>query len=244
MNTSPETQSPAATTRLVLLRHGQSVWNRQHRLTGWSDVALTAKGEDEARIAGRRLAAAGFQFDLAFTSCLRRASDSLDIVLGALQAEDIEVNRCWQLNERHYGALEGLGPIRGVLRFGVSRVVACQRRFDVLPPAVDEDDPRYPANQPAYRDVPRHLLPRAETMADAMARMVPLWHERIAPAIRQGRRVLIVGHKNILRAMVKQIGDLDAADVERLGIRTGEPWVFELDPDLKPIRRYLIGDRR
>lgn len=243
MNTTPQTQLPTAATRLVLLRHGQSVWNRQHRLTGWSDVGLTAKGEDEARAAGRLLAAAGFQFDLAFTSNLRRAADSLDIVLETLQA-DIEVQRCWQLNERHYGALEGLGPIRGVLRFGFSRVVACQRCFDVAPPPVGEDDPRYPANQAAYRDVPRHLLPRGETMADAMARMVPLWHERIAPAIRQGRRVLVVGHKNILRAMVKQIGDLDAADVERLGIRTGQPWVFELDSALKPVRRWVIEDPR
>ena len=193
--------------------------------------------------AGQLLAASGFQFDLAFTSMLRRAADSLDIVLKAMHAE-IEVHRCWQLNERHYGALEGLGPIRGVLRFGLSRVVACQRRFDVAPPPVSEDDPRYPANQAAYRDVPRALLPRAETMAQAMERMVPLWQERIAPAIRQGRRVLVVGHKNILRAMVKQIGDLDAADVERLGIRTGQPWVFELDPALKPIRRYVIEDSR
>ena len=243
MSTTAQTQPPNATTRLVLLRHGQSVWNRQHRLTGWSDVGLTAKGEREARVAGRLLADAGFQFDLAFTSSLRRAADSLDIVLETLGA-DIEVQRCWQLNERHYGALEGLGPIRGVLRFGFSRVVACQRRFDVAPPPVSESDPRYPANQAAYRDVPRDLLPRAETMADAMARMAPLWHERIAPAIRQGRRVLIVGHKNILRAMVKQIGDLDAADVERLGIRTGQPWVFELDRALKPIRRYVIADPR
>ncbi|MGR9090709.1 MAG: 2,3-bisphosphoglycerate-dependent phosphoglycerate mutase [Gammaproteobacteria bacterium] len=241
MTTSPQPQPAPETTKLVLLRHGQSVWNRQHRLTGWSDVALTAKGASEARDAGRSLAAAGFQFDLAFTSMLRRAADSLDIVLEAMQA-DVEVRRCWQLNERHYGALEGLGPIRGVLRFGLSRVVACQRRFDVAPPPVSEDDPRYPANQPAYRDVPRALLPRAETMAQAMERMVPLWNERIAPAIRQGRRVLVVGHKNILRAMVKQIGDLDPAEVERLGIRTGQPWVFELDPALKPIRRYVIED--
>lgn len=241
MTTSPQTPPPAETTKLVLLRHGQSVWNRQHRLTGWSDVALTPKGEREARAAGHLLAAAGFQFDLAFTSVLRRAADSLDIVLEALHA-DVEVQRCWQLNERHYGALEGLGPIRGVLRFGLSRVVACQRRFDISPPPVGEDDPRYPANQPAYRDVPRALLPRAETMAQAMDRMVPVWHERIAPAIRQGRRVLVVGHKNILRAMVKQIGELEAADVERLGIRTGQPWVFELDPALRLIRRYVIED--
>lgn len=243
MSPNPHTESSSATARLVLLRHGQSVWNRQHRLTGWSDVALTAKGENEARAAGRLLADAGFQFDLAFTSKLRRAGDSLDIVLQTLQA-DIEVQRCWQLNERHYGALEGLGPIRGVLRFGLSRVVACQRRFDVAPPPVAADDPRYPANQAAYHDVPRHLLPRAETMADAMARMVPLWHERIAPAIRQGRRVLVVGHKNILRAMVKQLGELEAADVERLGIRTGQPWVFELDPALKLVRRYVIENPR
>jgi len=230
-------------TRLVLVRHGQSVWNRQHRLTGWSDVPLTAHGEKQARAAGRLLAAAGFAFDVAYTSMLRRASDSLDIVLQTMDSE-AEVHRCWELNERHYGALEGLGPIRGVLKFGFREVFACQRDFNIPPPAVATDDPRYPANQAAYQGVPRDSLPRSEAMADAMARMIPLWESGIAPAVQAGRRVLVVGHKNILRGMVKQIGDHTPAEVERLAIRTGQAWVFELDAQLRPLRQYILGQTR
>ena len=230
-------------TRLVLLRHGQSVWNRQHRLTGWSDVSLTAKGKEQARVTGRLLAEAGFTFDVAYTSMLRRATESLDIVLQTM-GSDPDVRRCWELNERHYGALEGLGPIRGVLKFGFRKVITCQRDFHVLPPPVTSDDLRYPANQAAYRDVPRDLLPKSETMADAMARMVPLWESRIAPAIRGGQRVLVVGHKNILRGMFNQIGGHKPAEIERLSIRTGQAWVYELDAELRPLRHYILGQAR
>ncbi len=223
-------------TEIVLLRHGQSEWNRAHRLTGWADVALSEHGEVQSRRAGIALAAAGYEFDVAFTSVLRRAADSLALVLEAMNHRPVPVHRCWQLNERHYGALEGLGPVRAVLRFGPRRVIACQRRFDMPPPLLAPDDPRFPGHHARFADVPPAELPRGETMADAAARMRPVWRERIVPALRGGERVLVVGHKNILRGLVREIGDYAGRDVERLDIRTGIPWVYELDADLKPLR--------
>jgi len=226
---------------LVLLRHGQSIWNKEHRLTGWSDVGLTDAGRRQAAAAGKALAAAGFRFDAAYTSQLCRATESLDLVLAAMGQDGIDVSRWWQLNERHYGALEGMGPLSAALKFGLHPFVACQRRFYVSPPLLDPGDPRFPGNQDRYAEIPPSLLPRAETMAQAMERMLPVWDSHIAPALRAGQCLLIVAHKNTLRGMVKHITGCSAREAERLSIRTGRPWVFEFGSDLKPIRDRLVA---
>lgn len=230
--------------QLVLLRHGQSEWNTQHRLTGWADVSLTTGGERQAAAAGKLLGAAGFSFDAAYTSQLQRAKKSLDIVLSAMQCPNISSHCDWRLNERHYGALEGLGPIASVFKFGFRRVISCQRRFDVSPPELELSDPRYPGNQAQFEHIPAILLPRAESMFQTWQRVRPVWEETIAPAVRDGQTLLIVAHKNSLRVLIKEFTGLDGADVERLAIRTGRPLVYEFDSTLQPIRSYFLTDSR
>lgn len=226
--------------KLVLLRHGQSWSNKQRRFTGWSDVALTQAGERQARVAGELLAAGGFQFDEVYTSQLRRATDTLEIVLRAMQCADVPINRRWRLNERHYGALEGLGSLAAVLKFGLWQVIQCQRKIDVSPPLLDLDDPRFPGNQRRYEEIPAAELPRAESKQEAWQRVQPIWEDGIAPALQAGRRILVVSHKNTLRELIKQIVRNSGSRPEDLTIRTGRPMVFELTTDLELIRNYVI----
>ena len=225
--------------RLVLIRHGQSIWNTQHRLTGWADVALSARGEHQARAAGVRLRREQMRFDHAYTSMLHRATESLRLVLAG-SGDDIPVTGDWRLNERHYGALEGLGPVTAVMKFGIQHVVSCQRRFDVVPPLLALKDQRFPGNQPLFDDIPRDRLPRAESMADTWRRVAPLWTTQLVPALHAGRRILIVAHKNSLRAVIKHLSGCSARHVERLRIPTGQPLVYELDPALRVLNHYLL----
>lgn len=228
------------TTTLVLLRHGQSIWNRQHRLTGWSDVGLSARGRAQAAAAAKALRKADLRFDVSFTSQLCRAHETLDLVCAANAWSIAEVHRLWQLNERHYGALEGLGPLRGLLKCGLRQLVSCQRRFDVMPPLLELDDPRFPGNQARYANIPRDQLPRAETMEQAMQRLVPVWDGQIWPALQSGRHVLIVAHKNILRGALKHMLGLGAKEVERLSIRTGRPWVYEFNSTMELVAQRIL----
>jgi len=229
--------------KLVLLRHGQSVWNKQRRLSGWADIGLTAAGERQAVNAGKLLLDAGFEFDEAYTSELCRATDTLSIVLDTMRRRELPVHAHWRLNERHYGALEGLGPVSAVWKFGLRQAFQCQRHYDVSPPLLRLDDPRFPGNQARYAAVPPEELPRAESMAQAAQRVRPIWEERIAPALQAGRRLLVVAHKNSLRVLIKQIGGYSAAEVERLAIRTGKPVVYELNAEMEPIRDYVVDGK-
>lgn len=229
-------------TRLVLLRHGQSEWNNQHRLTGWADVGLSPAGERQAVAAGNLLRAAGFIFDAAYSSQLRRAKTSLEIVLQTLEPQNISTQCDWRLNERHYGALEGLGPIASVFKFGFRQVISCQRRFDVSPPELELSDPRYPGNLELFANIPVASLPRSESMFQTWQRVRGVWQDSIAPAVRDGRTLLIVAHKNSLRVLIKEFTGVSGADVERLSIRTGRPLVYEFDRETRPIRNYFLND--
>ncbi len=227
---------------LVLLRHGESVWNRENRFTGWTDVDLTERGLAEAREAARLIQEEGLDFDRAFTSVLKRAIRTLWTVLDGMDRMWLPVERSWRLNERHYGALQGLDKAETAREFGEEQVLIWRRSYDVPPPALDEDDPRFPAHEPAYRNVPREWLPRTECLKDTVERLMPYWHETIAPEIRCGRRVLIVAHGNSLRALVKYLDGVSDEEILKLNIPTGVPLVYELDEDLKPLGHRYLGD--
>ena len=226
--------------RIVLLRHGQSAWNRQHRLTGWVDVPLTERGIAQAESAGRLFAQNNFVFDTAYSSVLRRASKTLETVLETLNQTEVPVVRDWRLNERHYGALQGLGPLRALLKFGVRGFVQCQRQFNVMPPPLDLADPNYLAMRAQYPQIPVAQLPRAESMAQAWQRVVPVWHDTLGPKVRQGQSILVVSHKNALRVLLKEIAGLSESATERLPINIGAPWVVEMDEDLSFLRYYVL----
>ncbi len=228
--------------RLVLLRHGESTWNRENRFTGWTDVDLTEKGIEEARQAGRELKAAGFRFDLAFTSLQKRAIRTLWLVLEEMDLMWIPVHRSWRLNERHYGALQGLNKAETAAKFGDDQVLRWRRSYDEPPPPVDESDERYPGGDPRYRHLPKNQLPRSECLKDTVARVLPYWNEVIAPEIRAGRKVLIAAHGNSLRALVKHLDNLSGEAVVGLNIPTGIPLVYELDDALKPAKSEYLGD--
>ncbi|MCX7960747.1 MAG: 2,3-diphosphoglycerate-dependent phosphoglycerate mutase [Burkholderiales bacterium] len=228
--------------RLVLLRHGESVWNRENRFTGWTDVALSPAGAEEARAAGRLLAADGWLFDLAFTSVLKRAIHTLDLVLETLDQCWIPVVKDWRLNERHYGALQGLDKAETAARYGEAQVLAWRRSYDTPPPALDAADPRAPWHDRRYAGIPRERLPLAESLKDTVARVLPCWHEAIAPQVRAGRSVLVAAHGNSLRALVKYLDGMSEADVVGLNIPTGVPLVYELDAALRPLARRYLGD--
>lgn len=230
--------------QLVLLRHGQTLWNKQHRSTGWADIGLTQAGERQANRAGELLAAAGFEFDDAFTSQLRRARATLDIVLSAMQCGDIPIFQHWRLNERHSGAFEGLGPFAAVSKYGLWRFVQCQLRSDVSPPPLALDDPRFPGNQQRFQQIPAADWPRAESMDQTWQRVQPIWEDQIAPALKAGRRLLIVSHKNTLRVLIKTITGAAASPAEKLSVRTCTPLVYELDDTLQPIRNYVVKHPR
>jgi 2,3-bisphosphoglycerate-dependent phosphoglycerate mutase len=227
---------------LILLRHGQSAWNLENRFTGWTDVDLSEAGVEEAHEAGRLIRDAGLDVDTAFTSVLRRAIRTLWIVLDELDRMWLPVDPDWRLNERHYGALQGLDKAETADRFGEDQVRIWRRSFDTPPPVLEDGDPRLPAADPRYAGIDPAALPRSESLEDTIARVRPSWEARIAPAIRSGRRVLISAHGNSLRALVKDLDQMSDADIVGLDIPTGIPLVYELDDDLRPLGHHYLGD--
>ena len=228
--------------KLVLLRHGQSTWNLSNRFTGWTDVDLTDLGREEAREAGRLLKEGGYVFDVAYTSVLTRAIKTLGIVLNALDLLWIPVVKDWRLNERHYGALQGLNKKETVDKHGEAQVLIWRRSYDTPPPALAPDDERHPSRDPRYRSLAPAQLPLTESLKDTVARFLPYWHDTIAPAIKAGQRVVIAAHGNSLRALVKYLDNVPESEIVELNIPTGIPLVYELDDNLKPIRHYYLGD--
>ena len=228
--------------KIVLLRHGESVWNRENRFTGWADVGLTAQGLDEARQAALLLAEAGFAFDVAFTSVLKRAIKTLWIALEEMDRMWIPVRNSWRLNERHYGALQGLNKAETAAKFGDAQVKIWRRAYDTPPPPLEDGDPRIEADDPRYAEIERRGFPRTECLKDTVARFLPYWHSAIAPTIRSGKSTIIAAHGNSLRALVKYLDNVADADIVELNIPTGQPLVYELDRELRPIRSYYLGD--
>ena len=228
--------------KLLLLRHGESVWNRENRFTGWTDVGLNERGEAEARTAARLLKEGGYEFDLAFTSVLKRAIKTLWIVLEEMDRMWLPVRNSWRLNERHYGALQGLNKAETAAKFGDAQVKIWRRSYDTPPPALADDDPRLELSDPRYAELDGKSFPRTECLKDTVARFLPYWHDAIAPAVRSGQRVIIAAHGNSLRALVKYLDNVSDADIVELNIPTGQPLVYELDDALKPIGHYYLGD--
>jgi 2,3-bisphosphoglycerate-dependent phosphoglycerate mutase len=228
--------------KLVLLRHGESTWNRENRFTGWTDVDLSERGREEAKAAGRLLKEAGFVFDIAFTSVLTRAIRTLGLALDVLDELWIPVTKDWRLNERHYGALQGLNKAETAAKHGEAQTKIWRRSYDIPPPPLTADDPRHPSHDPRYRDLTPGQLPLTESLKDTVARFMPYWEETIAPTIGSGKRVLIAAHGNSLRALVKYLDSIDEQTIVELNIPTGIPLVYELDDNLKPIRHYYLGD--
>jgi len=228
--------------KLVLLRHGQSTWNKENRFTGWTDVDLTDKGRQEAAHAGQLLREEGYAFDLLFTSVLKRAIRTANIALDELDELWLPVERSWRLNERHYGALQGLNKAETAAKHGEDQVKIWRRAYAIAPPPLAADDPRHPSHDARYKDLRPADLPLTESLKDTVARFLPYWRESIAPSIKAGKRVLIAAHGNSLRALVKYLDNVSDADIVELNIPTGIPLVYELDDDLKPLRHYYLGD--
>ena len=228
--------------KLVLLRHGESTWNKENRFTGWTDVDLSEKGRQEAKEGGRAINATGLTFDVAYTSVLKRAIRTLWIALDELDLMWIPVHRSWRLNERHYGALQGLNKAETAEKFGEAQVKIWRRSYDIQPPALTSDDERFPGRDPRYRGLTPTELPLTECLKDTVARFLPLWHETIAPAVKSGQKVLIAAHGNSLRALVKYLDNVSDEDIVELNIPTGMPLVYELDDNLKPLKHYYLGD--
>ena len=228
--------------KLVLLRHGESDWNRENRFTGWTDVDLSEKGVGEARAAGRLLKSEGYAFDLAYTSVLRRAIKTLWLSLEEMDRMWIPVQHSWRLNERHYGALQGLNKSETAAKFGEDQVLVWRRSYDTPPPALTPDDPRGAAGDPRYAGLQGAELPLTECLKDTVARVIPFWNSDIAPSIRAGRQVLVAAHGNSLRALIKYLDGVSDAEIVGLNIPTAIPLVYELDAGLKPLRHYYLGD--
>ena len=228
--------------RLVLLRHGESTWNKENRFTGWTDVGLSARGIEEATQAGQLLRRDGWAFDMAFTSVLQRAIKTLWLALEAMDQMWVPVTNDWRLNERHYGALQGLNKAETAAQFGEAQVQIWRRSYDIPPPPLDLDDARHPRHDPRYAGLSRDVLPRGESLKDTVARFLPYWTGTIAPAIRAGRRVLVAAHGNSLRALVKHLDGISATDIVGVNIPTGIPLVYELDHELRPQRHFYLGD--
>jgi 2,3-bisphosphoglycerate-dependent phosphoglycerate mutase len=228
--------------KVVLLRHGESTWNKENRFTGWTDVDLSDKGRDEARAAGRLLKAEGFSFDFVYTSVLRRAIWTSVLALDELDQLWLPVERSWRLNERHYGALQGLNKAETAAKHGEDQVKIWRRAYAIAPPPLTPGDERHPARDPRYKNLAPGDLPLTESLKDTVARFLPCWHESIAPRIRSGSRVLIAAHGNSLRALVKYLDNVSDDAIVELNIPTGIPLVYELDGSLKPIRNYYLGD--
>jgi 2,3-bisphosphoglycerate-dependent phosphoglycerate mutase len=225
------------------LRHGESTWNQENRFTGWTDVGLTDKGLAEARAAGQLLKHEGYDFDVAYTSVLKRAIKTLWVVLEEMDRMWIPVHHSWRLNERHYGALQGLNKAETATQYGDAQVKIWRRAYDVAPPPLTNGDPRIEAGNPRYLDLVSSGFPRTECLKDTVARFLPYWHATIAPAVRTGKRVVIAAHGNSLRALIKYLDDMSDPDIVELNIPTGQPLVYELDNQLKPIRHYYLGDQ-
>ncbi|MBU4613007.1 2,3-diphosphoglycerate-dependent phosphoglycerate mutase [Achromobacter sp. GG226] len=228
--------------KLVLMRHGESQWNLENRFTGWTDVDLTETGREQARQAGQLLKREGYDFDLAFTSVLKRAIRTLWIALDEMDRMYLPVEPTWRLNERHYGALQGLNKAETAAQYGDEQVLVWRRAYAIAPNPLPEGDDRLPGNDPRYADVDPALLPNTECLKDTVERVVPYWDEAIAPAIRAGKRVLIAAHGNSLRALIRHLDNVSDDDIVNLNIPTGQPLVYELDDDLKPIRHYYLGN--
>lgn len=228
--------------KLVLLRHGESVWNRENRFTGWTDVDLTDSGRTQARDAGRQIREAGIELDIAYTSVLKRAIRTLWIALDELDRMWIPVKRSWRLNERHYGALQGLNKSEMAQKYGEEKVHAWRRSYATPPPKLEWDDERHPRHDPRYAALTEAELPLSECLADTVERVLPYWNEEIVPTIKAGQRVLIAAHGNSLRALVKYLDGVSDDDIVGLNIPTGMPLVYELDEGLAPLRHYYLGD--
>jgi 2,3-bisphosphoglycerate-dependent phosphoglycerate mutase len=228
--------------KIVLLRHGESTWNKENRFTGWTDVDLSEKGIEEAHIAGQTLKKEGYTFDIAYTSVLKRAIRTLWITLDEMDLMWIPVIRNWRLNERHYGALQGLNKAETAQKFGEDQVKIWRRSYDIQPPALEKTDERYPGKDPRYTALKENELPLTECLEDTVARFVPYWENTIAPSIKQGKKVLIAAHGNSLRALVKYLDNIPEKEIVGLNIPTGIPLVYELDDNLKSIKNYYLGD--
>jgi 2,3-bisphosphoglycerate-dependent phosphoglycerate mutase len=228
--------------KLVLLRHGESEWNQENRFTGWHDVDLTAKGEEEGRRSGQLLKDEGFAFDVVYTSLLKRAIRTMWLALEELDQTWVPVHREWRLNERHYGALQGLNKAETAAKHGEDQVLIWRRSYDVPPPSLDPDDERHPGKDRRYANLPAENLPLSECLKDTVDRFMPLWQDTIAPVVQEGKSVLIVAHGNSLRALVKYLDGVSEDDIVGLNIPTGMPLVYDLDADLKPLDRRYLGD--
>lgn len=228
--------------KLVLVRHGQSAWNLENRFTGWTDVDLTDLGKAEAAEAGKLLKEAGYDFDIAYTSVLKRAIKTLNIVQDVMDLDWLPVVRAWQLNERHYGSLQGLNKAEMAEKFGEAQVKIWRRSYDVPPPALESDDPRHPRFDRRYASLTPEQLPATESLKITLERVLPYWNSTLAPEIQSGKRLLVVAHGNSIRALVKYLDNISEAEITELNIPTGLPLVYELDKDLKPIKNYYLGD--
>ena len=228
--------------KIVLLRHGESTWNQENRFTGWTDVDLTEKGRAEAVAAGQLLKKEGYRFDVAFTSVLKRANKTLNVVLEELDQLWIPVEHSWRLNERHYGALQGLDKAETAAKYGEAQVKIWRRAYDTPPPPLPDGDPRIDAGDPRYADMAPGEFPRTECLKDTVERFVPYWLNNIAPVVKSGKRVIVAAHGNSLRALIKYLDNVSDAEIVELNIPTAQPLVYELDDDLKPIKHYYLGD--
>ena len=228
--------------KLVLVRHGQSMWNLENRFTGWTDVELSENGIKEAKEAGRVLKQKGFLFDIAFTSVLKRANDTLTYILKEMGEENIQVKKSWKLNERHYGALQGLNKDETKKKYGEEQVLLWRRSVDVRPPELDKSDPRYPGNDPKYKELKPEELPKTENLIDTIKRVIDYWNKDIEKELRKGKNVIIVAHGNSLRGLIKYLDNMTDDEIMKLEIQTGNPICYELDDNLKPIRHYYLKD--
>lgn len=231
------------TYKIVLVRHGESVWNKENRFTGWTDVDLSEKGIEEAKQAGEILKNEGFTFDVAFTSVLKRAIKTLYYVQDSLDLLWIPVNKTWRLNERHYGSLQGLNKAEMAEKYGDEQVHIWRRSYDITPPSLEKTDERYAGNDPKYKDLKEEEIPLTESLKLTVDRFLPYWFESIVPVIKEGKKIIIAAHGNSLRALVKHLDNISEAEITGLNIPTGIPLVYELDADLKPIKNYYLGDQ-
>ncbi len=229
--------------KLVLIRHGESTWNKENRFTGWTDVELSDKGRAEAKAAGELLKKEGFTFDIAYASVLKRALNTLWSVLQEMDLVWIPIEKDWRLNERHYGGLQGLNKAETAAKYGDDQVLVWRRSYDIPPPPLEKSDERWPGHDPRYAGLAESDLPLTECLKDTVARFLPLWHDKIAPTVKSGKRVIIAAHGNSLRALVKYLDNVSDEDIINLNIPTGVPLVYELDADLKPIKNYYLGDQ-
>ncbi len=229
--------------KLVLLRHGESIWNKENYFTGWTDVDLSSRGFEEAKNSGRLLREGNFTFDIAYTSVLKRAIRTLWITLDEMDRMWLPVNSSWRLNERHYGALQGLNKTETAAKYGEKQILIWRRSYDMRPPALDLNDPRHPGYEPQYRDLNKQDIPLTESLEDMTTRFLPYWNNTILPMVKSGQRVIIVAHGNSLRALVKHLDNISNLDILSLNIPTGIPLVYEFENDMTPIRHYYLGDQ-